>query len=152
MENLNNLTINGEYDKLVIILERKLYAGDYTYVNHLIQAYINIGCIDKALNLYNIISQKLGEDSSYWILMELGRALIKRNKFAELINILNFFCETQNVMIKTVCQSLQLEINTINNEFEKSFNYVDTKSNWAHLFNNSACHVLKKIEKKLNIF
>ena len=135
---------------MVIILEGKLAKGDYTYVNHLIQGYIHIGCIDKAINLYSSVAKILGDDSSHWVLMELGRALIKRKKFSELQEILNFV-KSENAMIKVVSKSLQLEINTVNNEFAKGAKYVEIKSIWSHLFNNSACYILKNIENKLNI-
>jgi len=151
MNDINNLIINGKYDGLVIILEEKLSKSDYTYVNHLIQGYINIGCIDKAVKLYSSVAQILGDDSSHWVLMELGRALIKRKKFSELQEILNFFVKSENVMIKVVSKSLKLEINTVNNEFVKGAKYVEITSIWSHLFNNSACHILKNIENKLNI-
>ena len=78
MKEINYLIDNGDFEKLVLILEKEVAEANYSNINYLILSYISIGCINKALYLYNSIIQNLGDESSHWILMQLGRVLVKK--------------------------------------------------------------------------
>jgi hypothetical protein len=135
----------GNHPAAVIELEKIVFDKAPNLMPLLAKTYILAGCHDKAIQLSFHLFNVLKNDTDNWLVMELGRMLIKSGHHDLVAQICDFFKNTNNINLEVTRRGLLVEMMMVTGRPADAINYLDTSTIWSHLFIYSSCHLLKQI-------